>query len=93
MAPALLSTENGETPGKPSSKISAILHRTPWTPPIAASAHGCYVTLDDGRTLLDAVGGAAVACIGNSHPTVVKAIKDQADKICCKLVTFPEVRQ
>ena len=64
-------------------KPTAILHRTPWRPPVARSAEGSYVTLEDGRVLLDAVGGAAVACIGNGHPEVVNAIKEQVDKVSC----------
>ncbi|OJT09786.1 hypothetical protein TRAPUB_13745 [Trametes pubescens] len=60
---------------------SAILHRTPWQPPIATSAEGIYITLDNGTRLIDAVGGAAVACIGSNHPTVTKAIKEQVDKV------------
>ena len=50
---------------------------------MAASAEGSYITLESGQKLLDAVGGAAVACIGNGHPKVVQAIKDQADKVSC----------
>jgi adenosylmethionine-8-amino-7-oxononanoate aminotransferase len=33
---------------------------------------------------MDAVGGAAVACIGNGHPVVREAIKEQVDKLACK---------
>ncbi|KAG5222615.1 PLP-dependent transferase [Salix suchowensis] len=33
--------------------------------------------LESGQTVIDAVGGAAVACIGNGHPVVKQAIKDQ----------------
>ncbi|KAH8116548.1 PLP-dependent transferase [Phellopilus nigrolimitatus] len=58
-----------------------ILYRTPWRPPVTRSAHGMYMELEDGRTIIDAVGGAAVTCIGNGHPKVVQAIKDQADKL------------
>lgn len=68
---------------KSALKPTSILHRTPWTPPIAASAQGIYVTLQDGRQLIDGVGGAAVACIGNGHPAVQKALKEQVDKISC----------
>lgn len=71
-----------------SSRPTAILHRTPWRPPVAVSAKGIYVTLEDGTTVIDAVGGAAVACIGNGHPKVVQAIKDQADKVSCELLCF-----
>lgn len=44
--------------------------------------------LEDGRKLLDAVGGAAVSCIGNGHPDVVQAIKDQVDKMSCKCANY-----
>ncbi|THH00618.1 hypothetical protein EW026_g1950 [Hermanssonia centrifuga] len=82
MAPALLETEAAEGfANKVPLKPTAILHRTPWKPLVATSAEGSYVTLEDGRTLLDAVGGAAVACIGNGHPEVVQAIKAQVDKV------------
>lgn len=82
MAPALLSTERAESlTAQAARKPTSILLRTPWRLPVAQSAEGSYVTLDNGKTLLDAVGGAAVACIGNGHPKVVQAIKDQADKV------------
>ncbi|KAG8680712.1 hypothetical protein FRC09_018026, partial [Ceratobasidium sp. 395] len=38
---------------------SAILHRTPWHPPIATSAEGVYITLQNGTQIIDGVGGAA----------------------------------
>ncbi|KAI9459738.1 pyridoxal phosphate-dependent transferase [Russula earlei] len=65
----------------PPSRPTAILHRTPSQPPIAVSGEGINVTLDDGRVLIDAIGGVAVACIGNGHRVVQKAIRDQADKL------------
>ncbi|KAI0333868.1 PLP-dependent transferase [Cubamyces sp. BRFM 1775] len=73
------STTNGDA--KFGSRPTAILHRTPWRPPVASSAEGIYITLEDGKQLIDAVGGAAVACIGNGHPAVKKAIKEQVDKV------------
>ena len=85
MSPAILAKED-TAPAPTKLKPSAILHRTPFIPPIATSGQGSYVFLDDGRKLLDAVGGAAVACIGNGHPEVVKAIKDQVDKLSCKCI-------
>ncbi|KAG6833246.1 hypothetical protein H0H87_009867 [Tephrocybe sp. NHM501043] len=65
----------------PPARPTAILHRTPWTPPVAKSADGVYINLEGGRRLLDAVGGAAVACLGQSHPKVIKAMKEQIDKV------------
>ncbi|KIM44610.1 hypothetical protein M413DRAFT_25067 [Hebeloma cylindrosporum] len=62
-------------------KPTSILHRTPWQPPIALAAEGIYIDLEDGRRVIDGVGGAAVACLGNSHPAVMQAIKDQVDKV------------
>ncbi len=82
MSPAILTTD--PTPAPTKSKASAILHRTPWIPPIAVSGEGSYVITEDGRKLFDAVGGAAVACIGNGHPEVVKAVKGQVDKLSCR---------
>lgn len=66
------------------ARPTSILHRVPYRPPIATSARGIYVTLEDGRTIIDAVGGASVACIGNGHPEVLAAIKEQVDKVCCE---------
>jgi adenosylmethionine-8-amino-7-oxononanoate aminotransferase len=63
---------------------TSILHRTPWKPPVAVSGQGIHITLEDGREVIDAVGGAAVACIGNGHPVVREAIKEQVDKLACK---------
>lgn len=31
-------------------------------------------------------GGAAVVCIGNGHPVVKQAIKDQVDKLSCEFL-------
>ncbi|CCM06198.1 uncharacterized protein FIBRA_08441 [Fibroporia radiculosa] len=83
MAPAASIEQPGSTASFARSplKATSILHRTPWRPPVATSAEGLYLTLEDGRTVLDAVGGAAVACIGNGHPAVRKALKDQVDKL------------
>jgi 4-aminobutyrate aminotransferase-like enzyme len=85
MAPSL---ESDNMQSKSSLKPTSILHRTPWQPPVAESAQGIYITLEDGTHLIDAVGGAAVTCVGNSHPKVMQAIKDQVDKVSCTRVPF-----
>ncbi|KAF7977576.1 hypothetical protein HWV62_22319 [Athelia sp. TMB] len=64
-----------------SARPSSILARTPWRPPVAVSASGIYITLEDGREIIDGAGGAAVTCIGHSHPAAIKAIKDQVEKV------------
>lgn len=64
-------------------KPTSLLHRTPWRPPVATSAEGIYITLEQGRRVVDGCGGAAVTCLGNGHPAVQKAIKDQVDRVSC----------
>jgi len=84
--PALLNkstTINTAKNGPDFKQPTSILHRTPWRPPVGVSAERSYITLEDGRTVYDAVGGAAVSCLGNSHPKVIQALKDQIDKVPC----------
>jgi 4-aminobutyrate aminotransferase-like enzyme len=64
-------------------KTTNIIHRTPWRPPVATSANGIKICLDDGRELIDGAGGAAVAAVGMGHPKIVKAIQDQVAKMAC----------
>jgi len=49
--------------------------------PVAAKGDGVYIIDTEGKRYLDASGGAAVSCLGHSHPAVAKAIKDQVDAI------------
>ncbi|MHC1726900.1 MAG: 4-aminobutyrate--2-oxoglutarate transaminase [Syntrophobacteraceae bacterium] len=50
------------------------------TPFFAAGARGAAVYDIEGRELIDFAGGIGVMNVGHSHPKVVKAIKDQAEK-------------
>ncbi|KAH9054116.1 PLP-dependent transferase [Lactarius vividus] len=68
-------------PDKQESRTSSLLPLTPGQPPVAVSGKGIYITLEDGREFIDAIGGAAVACIGNGHPVVREAVKEQIDKL------------
>ena len=43
-------------------------------------AEGSYIYGKDGRAYLDFVAGVSANTLGHSHPKVVKAIKEQADK-------------
>ncbi|KAJ3996321.1 hypothetical protein F5050DRAFT_1571693 [Lentinula boryana] len=65
----------------PTLRPTSIIHRTTWRPPVATYGEGIYLDLEDGRRVIDAVGGAAVACVGTSHPKVIQAIKDQLDRV------------
>ncbi len=42
---------------------------------------GCWVETSDGEKYLDLYGGHAVCATGHSHPLVVKAIQEQAEKV------------
>ncbi|CAG8581814.1 15376_t:CDS:2 [Acaulospora colombiana] len=72
---------NGKHVEKPSSSFTPLLHRTPWVPPVAVTGEGVHLILEDGTRIIDAVGGAAVNCIGSGHPKVIQAVKDQLDKL------------
>ncbi|MDP9270104.1 MAG: acetyl ornithine aminotransferase family protein [Chloroflexota bacterium] len=50
-------------------------------PLVAESGAGMVVTDVDGNRFLDFAAGIAVASTGHSHPEVVQAIKDQAERL------------
>jgi 4-aminobutyrate aminotransferase len=50
-------------------------------PLVAESGSGCIVTDVDGNRFLDFAAGIAVASTGHAHPYVVRAIKEQADRL------------
>jgi 4-aminobutyrate aminotransferase len=50
-------------------------------PLVAESGSGCWVTDVDGNVFLDCAAGIAVASTGHAHPSVVTAIKEQADRL------------
>ena len=50
-------------------------------PLVIKKAQGCLVEDLDGNTYLDFAAGIAVCSTGHCHPTVVKAIQDQAEKL------------
>lgn len=58
--------------------MSSVLHRNLLKhPPRAVRGDGVYVIDADGRRYLDACGGAAVSCLGHSHPAVIEAVRSQ----------------
>jgi 4-aminobutyrate aminotransferase len=52
-----------------------------WYPLVAESGFGCVVKDVDGNEYVDFNSGLVVLNVGHSHPRVVKAIKDQAEKL------------
>ena len=49
--------------------------------PVAVGGDGCYIIDSEGKRYLDGSGGAAVSCLGHSHPAVIEAIKSQVDRL------------
>ncbi|MGH7611183.1 MAG: aspartate aminotransferase family protein [Candidatus Dormibacteria bacterium] len=50
-------------------------------PVTIASGRGSFVRTEDGRELLDLVGGIAVNVLGHCHPEVVEAARDQLARL------------
>lgn len=62
--------------------MSHVFHRhTRVSPPTVAAGDGPYLIDSEGRRYLDGSGGAAVSCLGHSHPAVTQAIRTQLDRI------------
>lgn len=62
--------------------MSAVFHRHLHQDyPIIAKGEGVYLTDKQGKTYLDASGGAAVSCLGHNNKAVNQAIKEQVDSI------------
>ncbi len=53
--------------------MSRVLHRAGGAPPVAVGGEGIRLRLADGRTIIDASGGAAVSCLGHGHPLARQA--------------------
>ncbi len=49
--------------------------------PVAVKGDGPYIIDSEGKRYLDASGGAAVSCLGHSHPRIIAAIKEQVDQL------------
>jgi adenosylmethionine-8-amino-7-oxononanoate aminotransferase len=58
--------------------MTRVLHRSGAVPPIAVSGEGITLVTEDGRRIIDASGGAAVACLGHGNRRVAEAIGRQA---------------
>ncbi|EXJ85906.1 hypothetical protein A1O1_06275 [Capronia coronata CBS 617.96] len=57
---------------------SALFHRSLQQQPAKViSAKGIYLTLDTGRVVIDACGGAAVASLGHGNEEVIQAVAEQ----------------
>ncbi len=56
--------------------------------PVAVSGRGCELTDANGRSYLDASGGAAVSCLGHAHPKMLAALHAQLDRVAYAHTAF-----
>jgi adenosylmethionine-8-amino-7-oxononanoate aminotransferase len=69
--------------------LTHILHRTIGSKlPVAVGGRGIHLIDADGRTYIDASGGAAVSCLGHGHPNVIAALHSQLDAIAYAHTSF-----
>jgi hypothetical protein len=62
--------------------MTHVLHRQiSHTYPVAESASGIYIRDSSGKDYIDASGGAAVSCLGHSHPDILAAMRAQLDRL------------
>ena len=61
--------------------VPALLPVYPPMPVRPVRGHGSWLVDEDGAEWLDAYGGHAVASTGHSHPDVVRAIAEQAERL------------
>jgi adenosylmethionine-8-amino-7-oxononanoate aminotransferase len=62
----------------------AIAHRYP----VAVSGNGIHIRDIDGKEYIDASSGAAVSCLGHSHPDVLAAMHGQLDSLAYAHTSF-----
>ena len=56
--------------------------------PIASGGYGCFLFDETVKKYLDASGGAAVSCLGHSHPKIIKALHEQLDVLAYAHTSF-----
>lgn len=66
-------------PIEPTS-TSNVMHRSlSHSPLLAKRASGINIYTSTGQRIIDATSGAAVSCLGHSHPAIVEAMKNHLD--------------
>jgi adenosylmethionine-8-amino-7-oxononanoate aminotransferase len=69
--------------------MTRILHRAiGQTYPVADTGAGVVISDAEGKEYIDASGGAAVSCLGHSHPDVLAAMHQQLDKLAYAHTSF-----
>lgn len=69
--------------------MSSVFYRSPAAVyPVAVRGEGMYIVDAAGKRYLDMSGGAAVSCVGHSHPEVVAAVREQVGKLAFAHTAF-----
>jgi adenosylmethionine-8-amino-7-oxononanoate aminotransferase len=69
--------------------MTRIVHRSiAHTYPVAVRGEGIQIWDKAGKAYIDASGGAAVSCLGHSHPDVLAAMHGQLDKLAYAHTSF-----
>jgi adenosylmethionine-8-amino-7-oxononanoate aminotransferase len=69
--------------------MTHILHRQiGHSYPVAATGRGVVICDATGNEYIDASGGAAVSCLGHSHPDVLAAMREQLDRLAYAHTSF-----
>jgi adenosylmethionine-8-amino-7-oxononanoate aminotransferase len=69
--------------------MTHVLHRRiAHSYPFAVSGQGVTIRDTTGKEYIDASGGAAVSCLGHSHPDVLRAMREQGDKLAYAHTSF-----
>jgi adenosylmethionine-8-amino-7-oxononanoate aminotransferase len=69
--------------------MTRILHRVAnAVMPVATGGKGIELFDQDGKSYIDASGGAAVSCLGHAHPDVIAALHRQLDTIAYAHTSF-----
>jgi adenosylmethionine-8-amino-7-oxononanoate aminotransferase len=62
--------------------MAHVLHRAiAHNYPTAVSGRGIFIRDETGKDYIDASGGAAVSCLGHSHPDIIVAMREQLGKL------------
>lgn len=69
--------------------MTHVIHRSlVKTPRMAQSSQGITITDTQGKSYIDASGGAAVSCLGHAHPDVLAAMHAQLDQLAYAHTSF-----
>jgi len=69
--------------------MTHILHRAAnAVMPVAVAGKGVELFDRDGKSYIDASGGAAVSCLGHGHPDILTALHEQLDRLAYAHTAF-----